>query len=186
MILLILHLQREGDLRARTEYFCAFVLVGLLPVSAAAARAPTSHVVPAETISAAAIPVVAPFGLITSTFRTVEHNRAVGGVPDSYHLLGRAIDIVRKRGVSHAEIAAALTRAGFKLIESLDEGDHSHFAFGPTGQKTAGAVPPPSILPAKNILAADQHGTLKIDLAASTLKSRAKTNSATGDRHAIH
>jgi len=42
---------------------------------------------------------------------------AVGGVPNGYHL-------------TRWEIAAALRQAGFYLIESLDEGDHSHFAFG--------------------------------------------------------
>ena len=38
--------------------------------------------------------------------------------------------VVRRRDVSHWEVAAALRQAGFHLIESLDEGDHSHFAFG--------------------------------------------------------
>lgn len=74
--------------------------------------------------------VAARFGHITSTWRSVEHNRAVGGVPNSYHLQGRALDVVRRRDVSHWEVAAALRQAGFRLIESLDEGDHSHFAFG--------------------------------------------------------
>jgi hypothetical protein len=54
----------------------------------------------------------------------------VGGVRNSWHLQGRAIDIARRPGVSHAEIAAAFRLAGYTLIESLDEGDHSHFAFG--------------------------------------------------------
>ena len=43
----------------------------------------------------------------------------------------KAIDIARRPGVSHAQIAAAYRNAGFSLAESLDEGDHSHFAFGP-------------------------------------------------------
>lgn len=70
------------------------------------------------------------FGRITSTLRSAAHNRAVGGVPHSYHLRGRAIDIARRPGVTHAMIAAALRGAGYQLVESLDEGDHSHFAFG--------------------------------------------------------
>ena len=74
--------------------------------------------------------VAGRFGHITSTWRSVAHNRAVGGVPNSYHLQGRALDVVRRRDVSHWEIASALRQAGFHLIESLDEGDHSHFAFG--------------------------------------------------------
>jgi hypothetical protein len=79
-------------------------------------------------ISAAA-QVGARFGRVTSTVRSPEHNRRVGGVPNSWHLLGRAMDIARARGVSHWQIAAALRQAGYTLIESLDEGDHSHFAF---------------------------------------------------------
>jgi len=74
--------------------------------------------------------VASRFGRISSTLRSVAHNRAVGGVPNSYHLKGHALDVVRRRDVSHWQIAAALHQAGFHLIESLDEGDHSHFAFG--------------------------------------------------------
>lgn len=72
----------------------------------------------------------ASWGRVTSTYRSPEHNRRVGGVRNSFHLSGRAIDIARKPGVSHAQIAAAFRNAGYYLIESLDEGDHSHFAFG--------------------------------------------------------
>lgn len=77
------------------------------------------------------------WGRVTSTLRSAAHNRAVGGVRNSWHLRGRAIDIARRAGVTHAEIAAAYRNAGYYLIESLDEGDHSHFAFGSGG----GAVP---------------------------------------------
>jgi hypothetical protein len=78
--------------------------------------------------SAAAIG--ARWGTVTSTYRSPEHNRQVHGVPNSYHLSGRAIDIARRPGVRHAEIESAYRAAGYRLIESLDEGDHSHFAFG--------------------------------------------------------
>jgi hypothetical protein len=71
------------------------------------------------------------WGQVTSTYRSPQHNRAVGGVPNSYHLRGRAIDIARRPGVTHAQLAAAFRNAGYSLAESLDEGDHSHFAFGP-------------------------------------------------------
>lgn len=70
------------------------------------------------------------WGTVTSTYRSPEHNRRVGGVANSYHLRGRAIDIARRPGVSHWQIAAAFRDAGYSLAESLDEGDHSHFAFG--------------------------------------------------------
>lgn len=78
---------------------------------------------------AGAARIGAEYGRVTSTFRSPEHNRDVGGVRNSYHLLGRAIDIVPRPGVSHAAIADAYRRAGYHLVESLNEGDHSHFAF---------------------------------------------------------
>jgi hypothetical protein len=71
------------------------------------------------------------WGQVTSTYRSPQHNRDVGGVANSYHLRGRAIDIARRPGVSHSQVAAAYRNAGYSLAESLDEGDHSHFAFGP-------------------------------------------------------
>jgi hypothetical protein len=79
------------------------------------------------------------WGIVTSTTRTWEHNRLVGGVPNSFHLLGRAIDIARRPGVRHADIAASFRNAGFVLVESLDEGDHSHFAFAFGGTRLAAA-----------------------------------------------
>ncbi len=82
------------------------------------------------------------WGRVTSTYRTPQHNRRVGGVRNSYHLRGRAIDIARKPGVTHSQIAAAFRNAGYQLIESLDEGDHSHFAFGFGGSGTRVAAMP--------------------------------------------
>jgi len=117
-----------------------------------------------------AIRIATAFGAITSTWRSVAHNRAVGGVPNSYHLQGRAIDIARRPGVTHRQIDSALRTAGFNLIESLDEGDHSHFAFGPANGRAEAlpaAVlypgPPAPTAPALPHLAADDHGTLLID-----------------------
>ncbi len=77
------------------------------------------------------------WGQVTSTYRSPEHNRRVGGVANSYHLRGRAVDIARRPGVSHWQIAAAFRNAGYSLAESLDEGDHSHFAFGPPKQRSS-------------------------------------------------
>jgi hypothetical protein len=116
------------------------------------------------------------FGVITSAWRSPAHNRAVGGVPNSYHLQGRAIDIARKPGVTHRQIDAALRTAGYNLIESLDEGDHSHFAFGPPGKASAAVVtpqevryapPPEPSKPAPPPVLADDHGTLIVDLATT-------------------
>lgn len=123
--------------------------------------------------------VAAGFGAITSIFRSVEHNRAVGGVVNSYHLQGRAIDVARRAGVTHAMIAAALQRAGFSMIESLDEGDHSHFAFALAGAApkspeitiAAAMVKQPEKPKYPEILA-DDHGTLRIDLPQAQLAER--------------
>ena len=79
----------------------------------------------------------AKWGQVTSTYRSPSHNRRVGGVSNSYHLSNRAIDIARRPGVSHAQLAAAYRNAGYSLAESLDEGDHSHFAFGPPKRRAA-------------------------------------------------
>jgi hypothetical protein len=118
--------------------------------------------------------IATAFGVITSTWRSAEHNRAVGGVPNSYHLQGRAIDIARRPGVSHRQIDAALRAAGYNLLESLDEGDHSHFAFGPAKARTpvtpavAQYAPPPEpAKPAPPPVLADEHGTLIVDLATT-------------------
>lgn len=149
---------------------CAGLLV-LALIGSPARPLPLRHsaraAAPAQTVSAAAARIAAPFGIVTSVYRTIEHNREVGGVPNSYHLLGQAIDVVRRRGVSHAQVAAALTAAGFRLIESLDEGDHSHFAFSPAWPRSAAAPAPsrpapPRAVP-KPLVAADQHGTLLLD-----------------------
>ena len=115
------------------------------------------------------------FGVITSTWRSAAHNRVVGGVPNSYHLQGRAIDIARRPGVTHRQIDAAFRTAGYNVIESLDEGDHSHFAFGPANGRAAAkpgelrsvASPPQPAKPAPPPVLADEHGTLLVDLAAT-------------------
>ena len=143
----------------------------VLASTGAAARDAGVIAVPVAGDAASAARLAAVFGTVTSIHRTAERNRLVGGVPNSYHLSGRAIDIARKPGVTHAQIAATLRNAGYNLIESLDEGDHSHFAFG-SATAAPGSAPTLSIAaaaPAKpkpeNTLLADNHGTLLIDLA---------------------
>jgi len=113
-----------------------------------------------------AVRIATAYGLITSTYRSVAHNRAVGGVPNSHHLAGHAIDVVRKPGVTHSQIAAAFRKAGYNLIESLDEGDHSHFAFNlpVTASVVMKSVPSRRSAPRTTPVEADQHGTLYVDL----------------------
>ena len=149
-----------------------------LPALACVLAASLSSPVVARTVDApapitadisGAASVAAGFGVVTSTYRTVAHNRAVGGVANSFHLRGRAIDVARKPGISHSQVAAALQRAGYIMVESLDEGDHSHFAFAgvrtvPPGQSVATLKTVEPKKPAPPRILADEHGTLRIDL----------------------
>ena len=89
---------------------------------------------------ASAVDLGAKWGIVTSVKRSPAHNRAVGGAPNSYHLAGRAIDIARRPGVRHADLEAAYRKAGYVLLESLDEGDHRHFAVGVLGQPSKPAA----------------------------------------------
>ena len=158
-----------------------FLWASVAMMSPAVAARPVEE--PAQTAVrlnvASAAAVAASFGAVTSIYRSVEHNRAVGGVVNSYHLQGRAIDVARRRGVTHGMIAAALQRAGYTMIESLDEGDHSHFAFAMPGT----ASKPPEITIAAAMvkqpekpkypeILADDHGTLRIDLPQAQLAER--------------
>lgn len=62
---------------------------------------------------------------VTSTRRSPARNRAVGGVPNSYHLSGQARDSVPPRGMDMAAYAAALKMLNPDL-EVINEGDHVH------------------------------------------------------------
>ena len=123
--------------------------------------------------------VAAGYGSITSIYRSVAHNRAVGGVVNSYHLQGRAIDVARRPGVTHFQIAAALQRAGYRMIKSLDEGDHSHFAFASSATAPAQVAALPALPAAPEApkppkypaILADEHGVLQIDLPAAAVGS---------------
>lgn len=71
----------------------------------------------------------APKGLsgerVTSTRRTPGRNAAVGGVPNSYHLSGKARDSVPPPGMSMSAYAAELRRMN-PQYEVINEGDHVH------------------------------------------------------------
>jgi hypothetical protein len=154
--------------------FSALAATLLVSSTAAAAALPAPNFRDQAAEISAASRLISAYGVITSTFRTLAHNKAVGGVADSYHLLGRAIDIVRRPGVTHQQIETALKRAGYHLVESLDEQNHSHFAFaavpvlGAASVTTVSSEPPAP--PAKPLprVAADEHGTLAIDIQAES------------------
>jgi hypothetical protein len=75
---------------------------------------------------------------VTSTRRTPEHNAEVGGVPNSDHLSGHAVDFVPK-GMSTADAAAKLKATG-KFSQVLDEGDHVHASWSGAGASQASRV----------------------------------------------
>ena len=104
-------------------------IVGAPSAPSRAAEAAVNAIVSGKHSLSAAAALGNRWGRVTSTYRSPAHNRRVGGVANSFHLSGRAVDIARRAGVSHSAIAAAYRNAGYRLIESLDEGDHSHFAF---------------------------------------------------------
>ncbi len=62
---------------------------------------------------------------MTSTRRSRQHNRDVGGVPNSYHLSGRARDSVPPPGMSMPAYTAELRRLNPHL-QVINEGDHVH------------------------------------------------------------
>lgn len=62
---------------------------------------------------------------VTSGYRTVEHNREVGGSPKSQHLLGKAADIVVD-GMTSAQVAAFARDIGFTGIGVYPKRGHCH------------------------------------------------------------
>ncbi len=59
----------------------------------------------------------------TSGYRTVEHNRAVGGVDGSPHTHGLGVDVVYDGSRPGDEADAWLAE---RQLRRLDEGDHDH------------------------------------------------------------
>lgn len=162
---------------------CALLLTAS-PIAAEAAPPLSTVSRPVLLQSVQAARLAAGYGLVTSIYRSAGHNRAVGGVPNSYHLAGQAIDVARRPGVSHFQVAAALRKAGFDLVESIDEGDHSHFAFGvpgstrsPTVAEQAAAAPVEK--PKIKLVRADDHGELLLDAAPKPMLIAESANGST-------
>ena len=70
---------------------------------------------------------------ITSGRRSPERNRAVGGVPGSYHLRGRAVDLVGSpQALTRAASVAKIQRVSPHCTgpeEVIRESDHLHIAW---------------------------------------------------------
>jgi uncharacterized protein YcbK (DUF882 family) len=71
-----------------------------------------------------------PF-VIESGWRTVEHNRAVGGKPSSAHLAGEAVDIQVPNAHARWNILVALLAAGFTRFEIKPHDIHVDVANDP-------------------------------------------------------
>jgi|GEM_PF-4016155 len=66
---------------------------------------------------------------VTSGRRTAEHNREVGGKPNSRHLTGQAVDLVPRRGQTMRELEASV-RQSMPGARVINEGDHVHVQWG--------------------------------------------------------
>lgn len=60
---------------------------------------------------------------VTSWIRTPDRNQAVGGHPDSFHMVGMAVDIVFDRPEDMEKFLEKASRYGLRAI---DEKDHVH------------------------------------------------------------
>jgi len=64
---------------------------------------------------------------VTSWWRTEQHNREVGGLPNSKHLTGDAIDVVWQD--AQPDPGALLRMCARYELRLVREGDHEHFQF---------------------------------------------------------
>ncbi len=78
-----------------------------------------------------------PGAQVTSRTRSPERNRRVGGVANSQHLTGTAMDVVIG-GADRQRLAKEGRARGYEVI---DEGDHLHFELPPGGKKQRAASP---------------------------------------------
>jgi hypothetical protein len=83
---------------------------------------------------------ILPGAVVTSGVRTPERNAAVGGVPNSYHLRGQALDIKPPQGVSLEQFRQTLEARGMSVAELIDEGNHWHLAWGAKADQGAPRV----------------------------------------------
>lgn len=122
-----------------------YSLMGLTPAQAASAD--TKSVAAAQKAAEygrditadqyfAAVKAIFPNAVMTGGARTAERNQEVGGVPDSMHLTGQALDLVVP-GVDSATVFSKLRAAGLPMTESLaegqigDQGPHLHIGWAP-------------------------------------------------------
>lgn len=62
-------------------------------------------------------------GSVSSWGRTVKHNKDVGGVADSYHLIWMGVDVVLDEMVENKSFEVDAKKFG---LDAILEGDHYH------------------------------------------------------------
>jgi hypothetical protein len=70
------------------------------------------------------IAAAAPDAIVTSGYRTPDHNARVGGVPTSRHLTGQAVDLVPRQGETMAQLYSRVGQV--PGVRAINEGDHIH------------------------------------------------------------
>ena len=68
---------------------------------------------------------------ISSGYRSPQVNRAVGGVPNSQHTLGEAVDFIAPSFGTPLQIVRKIKSSGLHFDQLIQEGDWVHISFGP-------------------------------------------------------
>lgn len=87
-----------------------------------------------------AIQSVYPNARFNSGGRTPQHNRDVGGVPNSMHTTDQALDF-SVPGVPNNQVLDRVRQLGLPETESLNEGNHLHIGWRPRNGMTTTAPP---------------------------------------------
>lgn len=88
-----------------------------------------------------ALKAAAPGAAVTSTKRTPDKNKAVGGVANSDHLTGQAADFTPRQGQSIAQLAQELRAAGVGEVVPEPKRNHVHVEWGPGAGRKAAPAP---------------------------------------------
>lgn len=92
----------------------------------------------------AGVSQAAPDAAVTSGFRTPQDNARVGGVPNSRHMSGQAVDLVPRPGETMAQLYMRVNKA--PGVKAINEGDHVHVQQGggaPARPVVPGSAPKP-------------------------------------------
>jgi uncharacterized protein YcbK (DUF882 family) len=65
-------------------------------------------------------------GSITSTHRTIDHNRVVGGAPDSQHLEWKAVDVVLDNWRVKDTVILYAKQLGLFVLDETASKNHLH------------------------------------------------------------